>query len=68
MAAILPTVIVRIDIELIIPNQLTERRLLSEKNSEETLNRIVIPAIFGTIEKNVVTGIGEPSYTSGVHI
>ena len=35
-----------------------------------SINRIItaIPAIFGTTAKKFVTEVGEPSYTSGVHI
>src|ERR1700724_4640470 len=29
---------------------------------------IAMPAIFGAAAKNAVTGVGAPSYTSGVHI
>src|SRR3954468_23030884 len=36
--------------------------------SMKTRVAMAMPAILGAAAKNAVTGVGEPSYTSGVHI
>ena len=41
----------------------------TDKDTENVnLTITVIAAILGTIAKKAVTGVGAPSYTSGVHI
>ena len=65
MAAIAPNNIEDIDKKIII---ICHWSIKFKNGIYKNLIKTVSAAIFGTIVKNKVTVVGEPSYTSGAHI
>ncbi len=65
MAAKAPSAIEAIETKVRICRQ---SLVMPGKAVKATRTRTAIAAIFGAEAKNVVTGVGAPSYTSGVHM